>query len=150
MKTNKILVPVLLTALLGFGGGFFAGTKYQESHPSRPTNFQGIRGQFTGRTLQGSGNPNPNFRQNARPINGEITALDDKSLTVKLPDGSSKLVLFSDSTSIDQMTKAAKTDLTIGSTVFASGQENSDGSLTATRIELNPPQRNIASPAPTN
>lgn len=126
------IVTIILVLLIGIGG-FFAGTKYQQS--KQPTfsrqfgNGQGARngqGQF-----QGS-------RQAFRPVNGEIISSDDKSITVKLQDGSSKIVILSDKTEINKADQAKKEDLKVGEKVAVFGQENSDGSVTAQNIQLNP------------
>lgn len=102
--------------------------KYQQSKgPSgRFGNFQNNRnGQFQQRGM-------------GRPVSGEIISSDDKSITVKLQDGSSKIVLFSDKTTINKASEGSKDDLKTGEKVVAYGTENSDGSITAANIQLNP------------
>lgn len=69
---------------------------------------------------------------------GSIISMDDKSITVKLADGSSKIVLFSDATTYSNTVRAAKSDLKVGENVAIFGAANSDGSVTATEIQLNP------------
>lgn len=69
---------------------------------------------------------------------GTILSVDDKSVTVKLIDGSSKIVLFSDSTTYSNTISSSKSDLKTGMNVNVMGTPNSDGSLTATNILLNP------------
>jgi len=77
-------------------------------------------------------------RTGFRPVYGEIVSSDDKSITVKLQDGSSKIVLFSDATQINKAEKAGKNDLQTGQQVAVFGTQNSDGSITAQNIQLNP------------
>lgn len=114
-------------------GAFFAGMKYQQSkQPAFSRQFAGQQGARTGQgQVQGN-------RQGLRPVNGEIISKDDKSITVKLQDGSSKIVLISDKTSINKATEATIDDLKSGEKVAVFGQENSDGSVTAQNIQLNP------------
>lgn len=120
------LISIILAVILG-AGGFFAGMKYQQSKSPRFGNFQGAgNGQFQQRA------------QGFRPVNGEIISADDKSITVKLQDGSSKIVLLSDSATISKSADATKADLKVGEKVAAFGTENSDGSVTAQNIQLNP------------
>lgn len=135
---NQAIITVLFLIIVG-GGAFFAGMKYQQS--KRPSftrqfgNVQGMRG--------GQGN-----RQGFRPVNGEIIGSDDKSITVKLQDGSSKIVLLSDKTEINKAATAAKEDLKTGEQVAVFGTENSDGSVTAQNIQLNPQFRENPTPTP--
>ena len=127
----KLIHVVIILVLVG-AAAFFGGTKYAQSMRSNfRQNFQGNR-QFS-----------------TRPVNGEIVSLDDKSITVKMPDGQSKIVILSATTQINQTTKADKTDLKEGSMVAAFGSENSDGSLTAQNIELNPQFGRFRGPSPT-
>ncbi len=50
---------------------------------------------------QPSGNKRPKNRSMSSRLNGEITAKDDTSITLKLKDGSTKLVFVSDATTVD-------------------------------------------------
>ncbi len=138
---NKNIIIIAVVVSLAFGaGGFFAGTKYQQSKRLAGFNQLGNRngqGQVRGTNFQ--------------PVNGEIISADDKSITVKMQDGSSKIVLFSDQTQINQATTATKGDLKVGETVAVFGTSNSDGSVTAQSIQLNPQEfrgGNQPSPAP--
>lgn len=128
MKNNVAIIVVIVALAVG-AGGFFAGMKYQESKSpvNRFANFQGARMGNFGQGAQGF-----------RPVNGEIIGSDDKSITVKLQDGSSKIVLLSDSTSITEATSASKQSLAQGKQVMVFGSNNSDGSVTAQNIQLNP------------
>lgn len=132
---NNIVIIVVIVILVG-AGAFFGGMKYQESkatglHTARQ--FQGgMGGGQNGQNGQGR------FTGNGRPVAGEILSVDDKSITVKLQDGSSKIVLLSDKTSINKASEGTKDDLKTGQRVAVFGSENSDGSVTASNIQLNP------------
>ncbi len=132
MNTKFSIYVVIVVALIVGGLSFFGGTKYQQSQRGNGRQFAGGpnasgRGRFGG----GSG-------QGFTPVRGDIIAADDKSITVKLQDGSSKIILFSDSTTINEATQAAKSSLTSGKKVAVFGTQNSDGSVTAQNIQLNP------------
>ena len=120
------MLIILIIAVVVAGAAFFGGMKYQESKSPRVGGFQGTRG---GQFQQ---------RQGARPVNGEIINVDDKSITVKLRDGSSKIVILSGKTSINKSAQASKSDLKTGEKVAVFGTENSDGSVTAQNVQLNP------------
>lgn len=123
---NQYIITVVLLLLVGTGG-FFAGTKYQQS--KAPAAF----GQRNNQRNAAGGN-----RMGFRPVSGEIVASDDKSITVKLPDGSSKIVLLSDKTVVNKASTGTKDDLKNGTKVAVFGNENPDGSVSAANIQINP------------
>ncbi len=139
MKNNLIAIIIVVVLIVG-AGAFFAGMKYQKNQqPTRQSgSSQGTRG-------NGQGGAN---RSGFRPVSGEIIASDDKSITVKLQDGSSKIVLVGDSTTINKSDQAAKSDLKQGEKVAVFGMENSDGSVTAQNIQLNPQLRGMPPASP--
>lgn len=123
---NLIIITIILVLVVG-GSTFFGGMKYQETKSPRAGFFQGARnGQLAQRN------------QGFRPVNGEILSLDDKSITVKLQDGSSKIILLTDTTAINKSAEGSRSDLKTGEKVAVFGTENSDGSVTAQNIQLNP------------
>lgn len=146
MKNKNALLLVLVTILgagVGFGGGFyFRGLRFQKARNvfgAGRGNFQRFTGQRTGmgRMMGGGG------------VFGSILSMDDKSVTVKLNDGSSKIVFFSDSTVYTNTVSAQKSDLKVGDTIAVFGSPNSDGSVTATNVQLNPEfARERATPTP--
>jgi hypothetical protein len=122
-KNNNLIITIIIAALVG-ALGFYGGTQYQKN-----ANFAGgINGQRRG---FGGG-------QNAqnRPVRGQIVSQDDKSITVKMQDGSSKIVNVSDQTLINKASTGTKTDLKSGETVMVFGTTNSDGSVTAQSVSL--------------
>ena len=130
MKNTKMMIVMIILLLVVGGGAFYLGMNYQQNR--RRGNFQ-----FGPQT----GNQTRQFQARngqARPVRGEIIAADDKSITVKLPDGSSRIVLLSSNTSINKATQGTKDDLKTGEQVFVVGSDNSDGSVTAQNIQLNP------------
>ncbi|MFH2109204.1 MAG: hypothetical protein ABII16_01940, partial [Patescibacteria group bacterium] len=68
----------------------------------------------------------------------EVVALDDKSMTVKLIDGSTKIVILSDTTKYTKSQDVAKTDLTVGGTVAVIVAPSQDQAVVAETVELNP------------
>lgn len=128
MKNIPIFVWALVTILLA-GATFFAGTKYQASLRTTAPR-QELAGRNGGQ-----------FRNGGNAVNGEILTIDDKSISVKLPDGSSKVVLLSGSVAISKAAEGTKSDLKIGERVIVFGTTNADGSVTATNISLNPAMR---------
>lgn len=128
MQKNSIVITIIVALIVG-AVAFYGGMQFQLRH--RP-NFAG--GQFRGQNGQ-------QFQvrdnsQGARPINGEIISQDDKSITIKMQDGSTKIVILSDQTAINKSSEGSKSDLKTGESVTVFGTENSDGSITAQNISI--------------
>jgi hypothetical protein len=64
--------------------------------------------------------------------------MDDKSITVKEQDASTKIIILSDTTTFSKSADGSKGDLKTGITVAAFGTPNSDGSVTAQNVQINP------------
>lgn len=128
---NKTILIASLLILVAGGGGFYGGMKYQQTKRPTFTGQSGTRGQRLGATANG-GNAAGNFR----PVTGSIIKSDGNIVTVKLQDGSSKLVTISDSTTIGKSASATRDDLKIGEQVSVFGQQNADGSVSAQNIQL--------------
>lgn len=136
-KSSKgIIVTVVIAAIVGVAA-FFGGIKYQQLQP-RNTAF----GQFGGgRFAQGNG---PQGTASGRrggfggAVIGEVVSQDANSLTVKLADGSSKIVNLSGTTTYSKSTAGSVSDLTTGTRVAIFGSSNSDGSVTAQNVSINP------------
>lgn len=127
------MIMTVIVALVVGGAAFFGGMQYQKTQISGPMQgqFRGQNGGTQGGLLGGSGN-----RQGMMPVSGEIISLDDTSITVKMQDGSSKIVILSDDTNINKSSEGVKSDLKTGETVTAFGTTNSDGSITAQNISI--------------
>lgn len=150
MKKQNTLFLILGFVIIA-GGAFFGGMKYQESKQSNfqsrfaNNGFEARNGNSQGQMMSG-GNRNLN---GFRPVNGEIISADDKSITIKLTDGSSRIVFFSDKTTVNRSTQAAVSDLKTGEKVMVMGQQEADGSIVAQTISLNPMMRNNSGQQPT-
>jgi hypothetical protein len=131
-KTIALIIGVVLIA----GGSFYAGVKYnQSSAKSGARNFQtfgGAQGQFAGRRGTGANAAGAGF------LTGTIIAKDDKSITVKSRDGGSKIVFVGNSTMVMKAATGSIVDLSIGQDVTTTGSVNSDGSVTASSVQIRP------------
>jgi len=154
---NKLIAIVIATAVVVGGGAFFGGMKYAESKSPRGRlsqadfqNLQNLSPEERQQRLQELGANAGGFRggsgggqRNGGGLtSGEIISKDDKSVTIKLRDGGSKIVFLSDSTEIWKSTAGALSDLEIGKNISVNGTANSDGSITAQTIQLRPLDRN--------
>ncbi len=144
MKKNNVIIIVIATLILSGTIGFFIGKKYQNRNQSTSIspfgNFGNNRfGNRQSSNSQITGQPQNNNRMGGpQQVIGEILNQDDKSITVKMIDGSSKIVFVNDTTTISKSSTATKTDLKVGEKVAVFGPENTDGSVTANNIQLNP------------
>lgn len=68
--------------------------------------------------------------------NGEVIAKDDKSITVKLKDGGSKIVFYSEKTSVLKTATTSLNDVLVGVQIMVIGSSNQDGSVNADSIQL--------------
>ena len=131
MKKNKTImfaIGVAMAVLLGFWGG----VQYGKTSAANALQNGGLqRGTFGAQGRRG-GISNANF------IMGEITNKDDKSITVKSRDGSSRFIFFSGTTPISKSTSGTPDDLQIGKEINANGTLNPDGSMSAQMIQIRP------------
>jgi len=135
MKKSNMIIIVLAALVIGLGGGYWYGS----SHTGSPTVNNGGRNfaQFAGnRGAGGQGGINNGDRTRANGARGQIIALDASSLTLKLDNGGSEIVFYSGATPISKMVSGSATDLKVGENIMAVGQANSDGSVTASSLQL--------------
>lgn len=148
MKNNHIVMMVLIAVVVG-AGGFFAGMQYEKSQ--RRNGMGMMMNQMGGQNDQQGGNRM--FRGGMggnggnRPVMGEIISQDATSITVKMQDGSTKIVMLSDTTSINKSSTGTKADLKTGENVMVIGTTNSDGSVTAQMVSLNSMMRGMMQPS---
>lgn len=135
MKSN-IWLGVVMAVVIGVAA-FFGGMKYAQTQSRSSI---GMTGQF-GRFRQGNGGngfPGQGRNGNIGRVAGQILSIDAQGLTVKMPDGSSRVIILSDSTQYVKSTAGSKSDLKTGDRVGVFGTMNSDGSVTATEVQINP------------
>lgn len=133
MKISKTVVISALLILVALGAGFFGGMVYQKGKTA-------IRnGMYTftqgGQMMRGRFGQNG---QNFRPVRGQVLSIDSNGLTVKLSDGSSKIIVVSPSTQFNKSETATASDIKTGDTIMIVGTQNSDGSVTASDVQINP------------
>jgi hypothetical protein len=139
----KKILPVFIAIVIIVGGGaFYGGMKYAESKGDSAArngfpNFGKLSPEEGQRFAGGPGGPGGKI-SGTNFTSGEIISADDKSVTVKLPDGGSKIIFFSDSTKITKSTEGNAEDLKVGENIMANGTANQDGSITAETIQLRP------------
>lgn len=135
MNTNKIISAVIVIVAVAGGGSFYAGMRYDQSKNPAPT---GNANQAGFQRPGGGARLRQGFGGQGGFTAGEVISKDDKSVTVKLQDGGSKIIFFSDSTNVMKSAEGLPKDIAIGAQITAMGSPNSDGSISAQSIQIRP------------
>ena len=144
MPKKNIAAALIIAAFVG-GGSFYGGMQYSQSKTSSRaggTAFANMTPEQRQARLQQAGGNVGTRRTGGRMqgqfLTGDILTKDDKSITIKLTDGGSKIIYFSASTTIGVTTDGSTTDLITNQHVTVTGNANSDGSVTAQAIHIRP------------
>jgi hypothetical protein len=122
MKKSKSGLAMWVLVVVALSGTFYGGMKYDQTRRPKMGNRPGIGAITNGNSF----------------IGGEILSKDDKSITIKLPTGGSKIIFVSDSTQVTKSATGSLGDLTVGQQVSVNGKTNTDSSITATTVSLRP------------
>lgn len=148
MKNIKPIVPVILI-LVGLGVGFFGGYEYRNYRLTQTRGGFAVGGGNFQRFIGNRAGTGQNGAMRAAAL-GSILSIDTNSITVKMADGSTRIVILSGSTTYSNTVSASQSDLKTGDNVAITGTPNSDGSVTATSVQLNPEfgRQAVSSPNP--
>ncbi len=137
-KTALIIIAIVIAGIT-----FWSGVQFGKNQTSAKTRTSGA--QFFGSGIN-SGNTTGtrNFRGSVGGnfISGEIISKDNQSVTIKLQDGSTKIVFYSGNTVIQKTIAGSNNDLSVNTAVTITGTTNSDGSFSANSIQIRPSDAN--------
>ncbi len=139
MNNKNIITLVVVSLVVGIAA-FYGGMTYAQRQRV-PITASGFRNNMNSRNSAQPGMYRFGGQNGERPVSGEIVSGDDKTLTVKMNDGSTKIIILSQTTSINKASQGSVADLVKGERVLVVGKTNLDGSITAQNIQLNPPMR---------
>lgn len=135
---NKLIIISAIIILVVGAGSFYGGMRYAQSKATTQQNAQ-AGGRFQG--LRGANGTGGN-RAGGGFVNGSIIKQDDKSITLKLTDGGSKIAYLTGTTNINKTATGTKADLIVGENVAVIGTANSDGSVIAQSVQIRPAGEN--------
>jgi hypothetical protein len=150
VKRSSTIVLAVAVGVVALAAGLFGGMSYGKGHPSVETAMETVSNltpeQMAQLGTSGGGFPGGGFPGGARGggngnagggfTAGSIVSNDGSTITIKMNDGSTKFVLYSGSTTIRKSAEGTSADLVAGENVVVTGSANSDGSITATQIQL--------------
>ncbi|MCX6755989.1 MAG: DUF5666 domain-containing protein [Candidatus Nomurabacteria bacterium] len=139
IKHEHFLIILIAVFLIGGGIGFFAGKGITNKNLQNPQSGFANRGGQGG--MMGGGNrggQGSGMMRGSGFASGEVSSVDTNSIVVRMRDGSSKIVLYAPSTEIGKFTTGVLSDVVVGKQIMVNGTANSDGSVTATNIQIRP------------
>ncbi|MCE9541391.1 DUF5666 domain-containing protein [Candidatus Kaiserbacteria bacterium] len=138
---NKTIAIIACTAVVFCGIGYFAGKSGANSSLQSGAG-QRFAGSGTFATRTGA------RAANSGAVFGTIISKDASSITVQLSAANatstngtstgSRIVLVNPSTEVDKTVQGTTGDLNVGQSVMVAGTPNSDGSVTATSVQIRP------------
>lgn len=121
----KILAVVLI--LIAGVGGFYGGTMYGKKENNQPS-------QKIIRPMDPS--KDQPTRENGGVFNAEVVSVDNDVLTVKLQDGTSKIVLIPETTPIRTSKQLSFKDIKVGEMLIVTGYVNDESTIRARSIQV--------------
>jgi hypothetical protein len=133
MQNKNLIITGIVALVVGLGVGYFGAHVFAASAKT-PSEARGAfaatgTGGFTragGATTAGG------------LLMGTVASVGSGSITLNTRDGSSHVVLTTPSTTVSKSVTGSLSDIAVGSTVEVTGTTNSDGSVSATVIQLRP------------
>jgi hypothetical protein len=148
---KKALITII-ALIITCGAAFYGGMKYAQSKSMlrfTANGFEELRNLSSGereQRFQEMGMAGIAFgpdrllenKSGSGFVNGEIISKENQTITVRLHDGGSKIIFYSDSTEISKFVSGASDDLGVGKSITVSGGMNEDGTVTAKTIQISP------------
>ena len=131
---NKFTIPgiaAVVALIIGFAAGYYVPHGAQNGFAGRGGTAMLTRGGTGGSFARGAGGT-------GGLLAGTVEKQSDGSFTLNTRDGSSHVVLVTSGTSVTKSVSGSASDVTNGVNVIVTGTQNSDGSISATNIQLRP------------
>lgn len=152
-QKNKMIAGAVVVLVVVAGVAFYGGMAYAKGKTGAYGAAAMQNGQFgAGATGAGRSGARTGFGGAAGmggATFGQVIAKDDKSITVKLASGGSKIVFITPTTPMSKDAAGSLADVAVGTQVTVTGSANADGSLSAQSIRIgSPTMRGAASSTP--
>ncbi|MDR3558293.1 MAG: hypothetical protein P4L61_02050 [Candidatus Pacebacteria bacterium] len=147
MKKSTQVISAIVIAAVFFGAGWLikgsaSASTSSTAARSGASGFTGTAGSFAGAAGARTGRT-----AGAGLVAGTVVAVDPTSISIALPNSTSTsattgstVVLYSTGTSVLKSVIGSPADLSVGENVTVQGTSNSDGSMSATAIQIRPSQ----------
>jgi hypothetical protein len=130
-KYKQHLTIWIIVTIVLVGASYYIGDK----HGQTTARLSG--GQMRGQGGQAGANRS-RFGTGGGFVGGSVVSKDDTSITIKMRDGSSRIVLFTGTTHVLKSAPGIITDILSGANISVQGAQNPDGSVTAQSIQIRP------------
>jgi hypothetical protein len=127
-KENNKKIGFVIGGIVVLIGVFYCGMVYGKS--IKPAGTAGLQAFGGARGTRGGGG--------GGFTTGEILSKDDKSITLKLMNGGSKIIFLDANTKISKSVSGSTADLSVGTQVSVMGAANTDGSVNAQSVQIRP------------
>lgn len=137
----KFMVVGAVVLVAVAGGSFYGGMQYQKGDAAEGAQFrggfaEGGMGQRQGG--MGAGGTRMTQGMGGGFTMGEIISKDATGITIKMQDGSTKIVLVGESTQVMKSAAGSAADLVVGESVTVTGAADQNGIITAQSVQLRP------------
>jgi hypothetical protein len=136
---NKKTIISVAAAIITSGGlGFITGSNLDKKESSNVRkeqigDFQNMRG--TGQV--GSAIPGGKGMGGGM-VSGEVLSIDGQSITIKIQNGGSKIVLVPDDVKVTKSVSTDRSDIKQGENITVIGKANGNDSISAESIQIRP------------
>ncbi len=145
-QKNKMITSAVVVLLVVAGAAFYGGMAYAKggsrANGTYGAGAQARSGQF-GAGATGAGRTGTRAGgfggAGTGGTFGQVIAKDDKSITLKLATGGSKIVFITPTTPVSKDTTGSLADVAVGTQVTVAGSANADGSVSAQSIRIGTP-----------
>jgi len=118
-KKLLVIIAIIVALGVGFGGGILVGSHNKGVHSSK----NGHKGHHA-------------LARKGSAISGKVLSESGSTITIQLSSGSTETIYTGSNTIYTQLTPITSSNISTGSTIMVIGSKNSNGSITADKIQL--------------